>query len=102
MMKYVIMFKISKIIQFYYLRMDDILAEIDSMYNELIHLENKNIAQKINPKELALFIILSQIIISWEPGIYGIIHGKMNSHTLYLIFVFCFIYEQLEKRIPYF
>tara|TARA_Y100001970_G_C14132843_1_gene802675 strand:- start:245 stop:493 length:249 start_codon:yes stop_codon:yes gene_type:complete len=82
--------------------MDDILAEIDSMYNELIHLENKNIAQKINPKELALFIILSQIIISWEPGIYGIIHGKMNSHTLYLIFVFCFIYEQLEKRIPYF
>ena len=82
--------------------MDDILAEIDSMYNELIHLENKNIAQKINPKELALFIILSQIIISLEPGIYGIIHGKMNSHTLYLIFVFCFIYEQLEKRIPYF
>ena len=82
--------------------MDDILAEIDSMYNELIRLENKNIAQKINPKELALFIILSQIIISWEPGIYGIIHGKMNSHTLYLIFVFCFIYEQLEKRIPYF
>jgi hypothetical protein len=82
--------------------MDDILAEIDSMYNELIHLENKNIAQKINPKELALFIILSQIIISWEPGIYGIIHGKMNSHTLYLIYVFCFIYEQLEKRIPYF
>ena len=82
--------------------MDDILAEIDSMYNELIHLENKNIAQKINPKELALFIILSQIIISWEPGIYGIIHRKMNSHTLYLIFVFCFIYEQLEKRIPYF
>ena len=82
--------------------MDDILAEIDSMYNELIRLENKNIAQKINPKELALFIILSQIIISLEPGIYGIIHGKMNSHTLYLIFVFCFIYEQLEKRIPYF
>jgi len=82
--------------------MDDILAEIDSMYNELIRLENKNIAPKINPKELALFIILSQIIISLEPGIYGIIHGKMNSHTLYLIFVFCFIYEQLEKRIPYF
>tara|TARA_B100000959_G_C14928097_1_gene602360 strand:- start:556 stop:804 length:249 start_codon:yes stop_codon:yes gene_type:complete len=82
--------------------MDDILAEIDSMYNELIRLENKNIAQKINPKELALFIILSQIIISLEPGIDGIIHGKMNSHTLYLIFVFCFIYEQLEKRIPYF
>tara|TARA_B100000029_G_C16832722_1_gene688603 strand:- start:184 stop:459 length:276 start_codon:yes stop_codon:yes gene_type:complete len=91
--------------------MDDILAEINNMYDELVILENKeyeiklkNIQniKKIKQKDIVLYIILAQLVVSFDPGMFGIIHGKLNSHSLYLMYVFCFVYKQLEKRIPYF
>ena len=104
-------FNFYKLLSSYYLIMDDILAEINNMYDELVILENKeyeiklkNIQniKKIKEKDMVLFIILIQIVVSFDPGMFGIIHGKLNPHSIYLMYVFCFVYEQLEKRIPYF
>ena len=91
--------------------MDDLLAEINTLYDELVILENKeyevklnniNDIKKIKHKDMVLYIILTQLVVSFDPGINGIMNGKLNSHSLYLMYVFSFVYEQLEKRIPYF
>ena len=90
--------------------MDDLLAEINTLYDELVILENKeyevklnNISdiKKIKPKDMVLYIILTQLVVSFDPGINGIMNGKLNSHSLYLMYVFSFVYEQLKKRVPY-
>ena len=90
--------------------MDDLLAEINTLYDELVILENKeyevklnniNDIKKIKPKDMVLYIILTQLVVSFDPGINGIMNGKLNSHSLYLMYVFSFVYEQLKKRIPY-
>lgn len=90
--------------------MDDLLAEINTLYDELVILENKEYEVKLNnikdikkikPKDMVLYIILTQLVVSFDPGINGIINGKLNSHSLYLMYVFSFVYEQLKKRVPY-
>jgi|AP46_1055502.scaffolds.fasta_scaffold59342_2 hypothetical protein len=90
--------------------MDDLLAEINTLYDELVILENKeyevklnniNDIKKIKPKDMVLYIILTQLVVSFDPGINGIMNGKLNSHSLYLMYVFSFVYEQLKKRVPY-
>ena len=90
--------------------MDDLLAEINTLYDELVILDNKeyevklnniNDIKKIKPKDMVLYIILTQLVVSFDPGINGIMNGKLNSHSLYLMYVFSFVYEQLKKRVPY-
>ena len=90
--------------------MDDLLAEINTLYDDLVILENKEYEVKLNnikdikkikPKDMVLYIILTQLVVSFDPGINGIMNGKLNSHSLYLMYVFSFIYEQLKKRVPY-
>ncbi len=90
--------------------MDDLLAEINTLYDELVILENKEYEVKLNnikdikkikPKDMVLYIILTQLVVSFDPGINGIMNGKLNSHSLYLMYVFSFVYEQLKKRVPY-
>ena len=72
--------------------MDDLLAEINTLYDELVILENKeyevklnniNDIKKIKPKDMVLYIILTQLVVSVDPGINGIMNGKLNSHSLY-------------------
>lgn len=90
--------------------MDDLLAEINTLYDELVILENKEYEVKLNnikdikkikPKDMVLYIILTQLVVSFDPGINGIMNGKLNSHSLYLMYVFSFVYEQFKKRVPY-
>ena len=90
--------------------MDDLLAEINTLYDELVILENKeyevklnniNDIKKIKQKDIVLYIILTQLVVSFDSGINGIMNGKLNSHSLYLMYVFSFVYEQLKKRVPY-